>query len=441
MTPVRRGQTINRLRSGDADILIGTRSSVFAPFNKLGAIVIDEEHDQTYKEENPPYYDARTVAGFRSEIEKALLILSTATPRMESMHRARQGEIELLEIKEKISGTAATQIEVVDMREERRGFFFSRRLLSSMEETLDRRAQIILLINRRGYAPFVICKNCGENIKCHNCSAGLVYHQSRNLLLCHSCGRETAPPSNCPECSGKIFRYSGAGTQRVISALGKIFPDEKVLRLDSDQVAESGADEIYNKFTSGKYSIMVGTKLVAKGWDFPNVELVGVINAEMGLMYPDFRAPERLYDLLVQISGRAGRGNRPGRMVLQSMNPTHYAIRELLSGEYMSFYNKEISIREEAGFPPFSRLVKITASRTSRATAFKRLKLVSDKLSEIDGVFLMGPVESGGFSRRGKSYHLIVKDTLGKGKVRLAELATEGRLRGLRIDIDPEEMI
>jgi len=441
MTPVRKGETINRLRNGEAKILIGTRSAVFAPFNKLGAIIIDEEHDQTYKEENPPYYDARTAARFRSEIEKALLILSSATPRVESMYRVRKGEIALLEIKEKVSGSAGTAIEVVDMREEKRGFFFSRRLLSSMEETLERKAQVILLINRRGYAPFVICKNCGENIKCPDCAAGLVYHKARRSLLCHSCGREISPPSKCPGCSGQIFRYSGAGTQRVISALEKFFPDVKVLRLDSDRVSGGGADEIYKKFSSGKYSIMVGTKLVAKGWDFPNVELVGVINAETGLMHPDFRAPERLYDLLFQISGRAGRGDRPGRMVLQTMNPTHYAVRELLSGDYINFYNKEIAIREEAGFPPFSRLIKITASHASRKTACKRLTLISDELADTEGVSLMGPVESGGFSRRGKSYHLLLKDTLGRGKRKLAGLTVGGRTAGLRIDIDPEEMI
>lgn len=440
MTPVRKGEVLRRLIGGEADILIGTRSAVFASFKNLGAIVIDEEHDSSFKEENSPYYDSRRVAQYRIKTEGILLIRSSATPKIESMYRALNKDLPLMEIKEKISGSESTLIEVVDMRNERRGFFFSRRLLSSMEETLKRKAQIILMINRRGYAPFVVCKDCGENVKCPGCAAGLVYHKEKGSMLCHTCGKKLPPPSVCPGCSGKIFRYSGVGTQRVISALNKIFPEEKVLRLDSDRVISEGASEIYEKFSRGKYSIMVGTSLVSKGWDFPKVELVGVLNAETGLMHPDFRAPEKLYDLLFQISGRAGRGDRRGKMVLQTMNPSHYAVRELLSGKYINYYNKEIEIREAAGFPPFSNIIKVMATGASRETSYRRLKKVAAEL-RAPGVSVMGPVESGGYTRRGKSYHLLIKDSSGKAKCKLLELANAGKLAGLRIDVDPEEMI
>ncbi len=438
MTPVRKGALIMKLLKGDVDILIGTRSAVFAPFRDLGGIVIDEEHDPSYKEQSSPYYDARKVAGMRCRIEDAVLVEASATPEVESMHTALSGETELLRLPGKPAPGGRTRVEVVDMRHEKKGFFFSRRLLSALEETLEKKAQAVILINRRGYAPYVVCKTCGENIKCPECSGGLVYHSANRSLLCHFCGFSRALVRKCPLCQGEVFRYSGAGTQRVAAALEKIFPDEKVLRLDSDAAGKSGGERIFRSFLDRRCSILVGTRLVAKGWDFPGVELTGVINAEAGLMVPDFRAPERVYDLLSQLAGRASRGSAAGRLIVQTLNPGHYAVKALLEGDYMSFYEQEIKNREGSGFPPFSRLISLSASGESLPA---RLGKAAESLSRLRGTEVLGPVRLPGRGGRRRNTWQVLLKTRGEAvRKELLETGARGGLNGIRVNVDPGDI-
>lgn len=363
-----------RIRSGEAEVAVGARSAVFAPFDRLGLIVLDEEHETSYKQEEAPRYHARDVALERGRREGAVVVLGSATPSVESYHAAARGRYRLLRLPGRIDGRPLPEMAVVDMREElERGnrSIFSARLEEAVRARLERREQVILFLNRRGFHTFVLCRECGYVVRCPRCDVSLTLHVgSAAPMRCHYCRHEQAPPAVCPSCGGRRIRYFGTGTQRVEELARERFPGARILRMDVDTTGTRGAHErIYHQFRRGEADILVGTQMIAKGWDIAGVTLVGVISADTALNFPDFRAAERTYQLLTQVAGRAGRGEVPGEVVIQTYAPDHFAIRAAAAHDGEAFYRRELRERRRLGFPPFAHLVRLVVSHPEAVAA------------------------------------------------------------------------
>ena len=363
LTPGERFDEWRRIRMGQARIVIGARSAVFAPVQNLGAVIVDEEHEQTYISDHFPQYDAREMALSRVKREGGLLLLSSATPSIYSYAMARRGDYVLLEMPHRVANRPMPNVHIVDMREElrlgNRGMFSSL-LLDKLRTCLESGQQAMLFINRRGYAPFVNCRKCGESIKCPQCDVTMTYHATDRMLHCHYCGNAMPMPDGCPSCGSEYIRPCGVGTQKVEEEIKKIFPDVGVIRMDVDTTKDRNAHfELLNRFRARQAQILIGTQMIAKGLDFPNVTLVGAVLADLTLNLPDYRAPERTYQLLVQVAGRAGRGDVPGEVVIQSYKPGHYAIASAARQDYRSFFNEEFDRRRKDLYPPFTRMVRI----------------------------------------------------------------------------------
>ena len=370
----------HRIRRGDARVVVGPRSAVFAPVADLGLIVVDEEHESSYKQEETPRYHARDVAVLRGRIEDAKVVLGSATPSLESWMNARRGKYELVEMDRRAGGGTMPNVSVVDVSQGERGIF-SRLLLDSIALRLDRREQTMLLMNRRGYSRSMTCASCGAPVECPMCSVPYTYHRADSCLRCHVCGGWAELPSECPRCGARRFEFEGLGIQRAEAALKKCFPSAKILRMDSDTVSRRHShDEILGMFGRGEADILIGTQMIAKGLDFPNVTLVGVLNADASLNQPDFRAAERTFQLLSQVAGRAGRAELPGEVVFQTRDPSVRAIRLAASGEYAAFAEAELKEREEWGFPPFCHLALVTLSSKSLRMAGAWAEMYSKSL-------------------------------------------------------------
>lgn len=354
------------MKQGRYDVVIGARSAVFAPFDDIGLIIIDEEHEYTYKSESSPRYMTRDVARKRCAYYDGLLVLGSATPSIETYHRAQKSEIGLVELSERVGNSKLPDVQIVDMREELKDgnrSIFSRALTREIESTLAANKQAILLLNRRGYSTYVCCRDCGKVIKCKNCDISLTYHKAGDRLVCHYCGYTTRLPETCDECGSDRIRHMGSGTEKLEKELERAFPEARVLRMDMDTTRRKGAHfEILHSFKNRQGDILVGTQMIAKGLDFPDVTLVGVVLADFTLNIPDFRSAERTFQLLTQVSGRAGRGDTPGKVIVQTYSPGHYSIAASQLHDYTSFYNEEVLIRREFGYPPFSRLINIVVS-------------------------------------------------------------------------------
>lgn len=389
-----------KLRTNQAGIAIGARSAIFAPLTDLGLIIIDEEHEFTYKQEESPRYHARQVAEIRSRLADALLILGSATPSVETYYKSLLGKHTLLTIKERIDGSTLPHVTVVDMREELRlgrRKVISQPLQQLLYQTIENGEQAVLLLNRRGYATFVLCRECGHVMECTHCSSTLVYHTSGNSLRCHYCQSSHIPPDTCPNCSSRYIRYFGTGTQKLEEELFKLWPNIRVVRMDQDTTSGKMAySRILSDFAAGRYDILLGTQMVAKGHDIKNVTAVGIIAADTTLNLPDFRAAERTFSLLTQASGRAGRGNKPGKVIIQTYNPDHYALRAGAAQDYLSFYETEIAHRKELFYPPFSQIIKLTISanderqirtQAENIAAQLRTALRSEPYTEVIGPF------------------------------------------------------
>lgn len=354
-----------RIRRGEVDVVIGARSAVFAPTARLGLIIIDEEHEPSYKQEEAPRYHAREVAEKRLQLQPhgGVLLLGSATPSLETYHKVQNKSIEYIELPKRIGGRSLPVTEIVDMREELLSgnrTMFSRSLTAALHETLARREQAILLLNRRGYASFLLCRECGAVPRCDACDVSLTYHQQPLRLCCHYCGYEKRVLTACPQCKGPYLRPFGAGTQRVELEVNKAFPTARVLRMDRDTTSRKGAHyNILRRFASGEADILIGTQMIAKGLDFPTVTVVGVLNADIALHFPDFRASERTFQLLAQVAGRAGRGETPGRVFLQTYTPHHYAIRAAAAHDYVGFASQELEYRRQTHYPPYAELARI----------------------------------------------------------------------------------
>lgn len=344
-----------RIRRGEADIVVGTRSAVFAPLSRLGAIIMDEEQEHTYKSENAPRYHARDIAKFRCQYHGALLLLASATPSVESYQAALGGRYSLHTITGRYGDALLPQVQMVDMREESGVSLFSETLKQELASCLERGKQAILLLNRRGYHTFLSCRSCGKIMTCPSCSISLTYHRANGKLMCHYCGHTQPPTVRCPECSSDKVRYSGMGTQRIEEELEQLFPNIRILRMDTDSTMSRFAyEKKFREFADGKYQVMIGTQMVAKGLDFPNVSLVGVLSADQALYAEDYRSFETAFALLTQVIGRAGRRETPGKAVIQTTVPEHYVMNLASKQDYPAFYEVEIAARKLMKYPPFA---------------------------------------------------------------------------------------
>ena len=352
-----------RLYDGEAKIAIGARSAIFAPLKNIGAIIIDEEHDTSYLSESNPRYDTKTIATFRAKNNGAVLVLGSATPDMETYLKATDGEYELITLKNRISSYALPEMEIVDMTQEfrqgNRGLF-SKTLEEAIREKLEKKEQVMLFLNRRGYASFIRCKECGYIAKCEDCDISLTYHKEDNELKCHYCGRRYHMLSKCPNCGSTEIKQGRIGTEKVVDELKKLFPNVRTLRMDNDTTArKDGYFKILNAFSNGEADVLVGTQMIAKGHDFPNVTLVGILEADQALYFSDYRSSERTFQLITQVAGRAGRADKEGRVILQTYAPKHYVFRFGKSYDYLGFWKKEINTRLVTKFPPYTKIVRV----------------------------------------------------------------------------------
>lgn len=380
------------IKEGNVKIVIGARSAIFAPFNNLGLIVIDEEHESTYKSSQNPKYDTIEVANKRVDIENAKAVMGTATPSIESYYNATMNDYKLLKLEKRATKQDLPNIDVVDMREELdqgNRSIFSKLLLAYMKESLDNNRQIILFLNRRGFSSFISCRSCGYVVKCSDCEVSMTYHKNINRVRCHYCGHTESVPRKCPECGSEYIKYFGIGTERIEEEVRLLFPDKSIVRMDSDNVGSKDSyDDVYMAMNQGKIDILIGTQMISKGLDFPNVALVGIIAADTTLNLPDYKAPEKSFQLVTQVAGRTGRGDEIGKVVLQTYSPEHYSIVFSKSHDYESFYDEEIKIREEFLYPPFINLINILIYGENKTKVIKTSGKVYDIIeSEMKNIF------------------------------------------------------
>jgi len=380
-----------RIRSGEARVVIGARSAVFAPLENPGIIIVDEEHESSYQSDKRPRYDARDIAAWRAQYHRAVMLLGSATPAISTYMKTMPGvkpwnRLTLIEMNERVRGRNLPEVEIVDMRQELvRGnkSIFSGALLWSLRSCLEEGHQAILFINRRGYSTFVSCRACGHVERCVQCDVSMTYHMAEDVMRCHYCGAERRPPKTCPECGSRFIRHFGTGTQKVEEEVKAQFPQVKVSRMDVDTTGGKDAHEkILSEFRSGKTQILVGTQMIAKGLDFPNVTLVGVVAADLSLHVPDYRSVERTFQLITQVAGRAGRAEYPGRVILQTYDPDHYGIRLSARQDYRAFYMMEEKQRRRGLYPPFTVLARLLVSAKSEQAAQDAALVLEAKLNE-----------------------------------------------------------
>ena len=380
-----------RLRTGEAKIAIGARSAIFSPLENIGAIIIDEEHDGSYFSESAPRYSTIEVAKMRARYNGCKLILGSATPSVETYAKAVSGEYNLITLTERINGRPLPQITIADMRREvKRGnnSAFSQALREELSDVLQNGNQAIIFLNRRGYSHTVICQDCGYALKCEHCDVPLAYHSEENCLKCHYCGAKYRLPRACPECGGLHLRYGGTGTQRVVSELKAAYPSARILRMDVDTTSgKEGHYKILKKFADKEADILVGTQMIAKGHDFPSVTLVGILDADMSLHFSDYRAGERTFQLITQVSGRSGRAGEAGKVVLQTYSPENYILRYAVNYDYEGFFKNEIALRQTTHFPPFSLICRVMVTAEEDGAALEALKGVYFGCEALRGKF------------------------------------------------------
>lgn len=386
-----------RARKGEIDVIIGPRSALFVPFENLGLVVIDEEHEGSYKSESMPRYHARETARYLADLKGASLVLGSATPSLEAYYLAQKGEYELFRLGSRLTGGSLARVYIADLRQELREgnrSIFSRKLKELMEERLAKKEQMILFLNRRGYAGFVSCRSCGLVMKCPHCDVSLSKHMG-GKLVCHYCGYETREPEKCPECGSPYIMGFKAGTQQIEQNLYKTFPGIRVLRMDGDTTRQKGSYErILSAFAEGEADVLLGTQMIVKGHDFPNVTLVGVLAADLSLNENDYRAGERTFQLLTQAVGRAGRGSKPGEAVIQTYRPDHYSIQWAAKQDYNAFYEEEILYREMAQYPPVSHMLAVLVTTENREEGWKLIQQLSELAGKAQGVSVIGPSEA-----------------------------------------------
>jgi primosomal protein N' (replication factor Y) len=460
LTPDERAEQWHRIRRGEARVVVGTRSAVFAPMQELGLVIVDEEHDSSYKQEETPRYHGRDVAVMRAKLEDAVVVLGSATPSLESWRNADQGRYARVEMTARVADRPLPQVELIDMREEFRATgqdaVFSRRMVEEIQATLDRGEQVMVLLNRRGYSFTVLCRSCGEKMECENCAIALTYHKPGGVvsehahagdrLVCHYCGFRRSVPKTCPKCASEHLYYLGAGSQQGEERLQDIFPNARIGRMDRDTVRGRGdMERLLRRLHSGEINLLVGTQMIAKGHDVHGVTLVGVVGADAALALPDFRAAERVFQLLTQVSGRAGRGELPGKVLVQTYNGEHYAVRFAATHDYRGFVEKEMYHRRPFLYPPFGALANmvVQSEKMEEAAAWSQKLGRWFASARPERVRVMGPATAPiARLKRIYRFHFVLKaerrDALGKAlRAMLAFAEAEGiPRRNLTVDVD-----
>ena len=435
-----------KITMGKVRIVVGARSAIFAPLTNIGIIIIDEEHTATYKQENHPRYHARDIAILRSEYHNCPIVLGSATPSLESFARAMNKNYELLVMKKRANNMVLPDVHIVDMKEEikRGNYTFSKLLIDKINEKISKGEQVILLLNRRGYSPLIKCSKCGEVEKCPNCDISLTYHKSSDSLRCHYCNYTKKCPSKCMKCGSTDIKGIGLGTEKLEQEIIDKFK-ARVIRMDADTTSKKGMHEkIIKEFGEGKYDILLGTQMIAKGLDFPKVTLVGVINADMSLCVPDFRSSERTFQLLSQVSGRAGRGKYPGEVIIQTFNPEHYSIRYAKNHDYLNFYKEEMAIRKQLNYSPYYFITLVRISCKDYEEGFKHANKIKDYLEKnlSSDTILLGPTMASMFKINNiYNYQCIIKykkdlklkDTL----INIDNIYKTNNKVNVEIDVDP----
>lgn len=440
-----------KLKEGKADIVVGARSSVFAPLSNLGMIILDEEHEGTYKQEEAPRYHARDIAIWRGKYHRCPVILGSATPSLESRARAQKGVYTLLKLTQRAKQQALPQIHLIDMRQEfgRMQGNFSSRLLQALENRLEKGEQSVLLLNQRGYSSFIMCRDCGYVVGCPNCDISLTLHMDTKTMKCHYCGHQERIPHQCPKCQSRQIRYYGTGTQKVQEELERLLPTARIIRMDVDTTRKKGQhEELLKQFELHQVDILIGTQMIAKGLDYPDVTLVGVINADTALNLPDFRASEKTFQLLTQVAGRAGRGEKKGEVYIQTYNPTHYAIALAQGHQYEPFFVQEMQMRHLAHYPPYYFTVMITISseeeQVAERQAFEIRRFLMERLS--DQTVILGP-SAKSIARVNNRYYyqLIVKYKkewqLNSVLQEILEQTQNSRKTVVSIDVEPQNFL
>jgi len=401
LSDVERAREWWRVRNSEARVIVGTRSAIFAPVENLGLVIVDEEQESSYKQEETPRYHGRDVAIVRAKLENALALLGSATPSLETYHHARSGKYELLTLAQRVAERSLPSVEILDLREEFKQTHqtspISSRLREALQECLNFQTQALVLINRRGYSWSVICRSCGATVQCANCSISMTHHKNRNRLECHYCGSAQSIPKNCPKCDSKYVYFFGEGSEQLEERLRKEFPKARIARLDRDTArTKRQYQETLGAFAAGALDILVGTQMLAKGHDFHRVTLVGVISADSSLTMPDFRAAERTFQLMTQVAGRAGRGELPGRVLIQTFYPEHYAIQDAIKQDYVAFYERELHYRQVMAYPPFTSLANIIVRDSNLEKEITWSRELSQFLAPHngDGMRVLGPASA-----------------------------------------------
>lgn len=439
-----------KVERGDAQVVVGARSAIFAPLKNLGVMIIDEEHEATYKQDSNPRYHAREVAILRAQYNQAALVLGSATPSLESRARAGKGVYQHLRLTQRANPLARIpEVQVVDFRDyigQNETSNFTPPLLEAIQDRLVKKEQMVLMLNRRGYSSFVMCRECGTVDTCPNCDISLTLHMDTKTMNCHYCGFSKDIPQICPDCKSHSIRYYGTGTQKAYDELAEVFPQARILRMDVDTTRKKGSHQaLLDQFGRGEADILLGTQMIAKGLDFPNVTLVGVLNADTALNLPDFRSSERTFQLLTQVAGRAGRAEKAGQVLIQSYNPQHYAIRFAKDQDYEGFYAYEMGIRRQLGYPPYYFTIGITLSHKKEEEVVKRayevMNILRSGLSETSNI--LGPTPKP-IARTHNLYHyqILIKyrleDELGSTLNQVLALTQERENSELRLSIDHE---
>ena len=439
-----------KVERGEAQVVVGARSAIFAPLKNLGVIIIDEEHEASYKQDSNPRYHARDVAILRAQYNQAALVLGSATPSLESRARAGKGVYQHLRLTQRANPLASIpEVQLIDFRDyigQNEASNFTPPLIEAIQDRLDKKEQVVLMLNRRGYSSFVMCRECGTVDTCPNCDISLTLHMDTKTMNCHYCGFSKEIPRVCPNCQSRSIRYYGTGTQKAYDELAELFPDARILRMDVDTTRKKGSHQaLLDQFGKGEADILLGTQMIAKGLDFPNVTLVGVLNADTALNLPDFRSSERTFQLLTQVAGRAGRAEKAGQVLIQSYNPNHYAIRFAKEQDYEGFYAYEMGIRRQLGYPPYYFTIGITLSHKKEEEVLRRAYEVMEILRSglSDASIILGPTPKP-IARTHNLYHyqILIKyrleDELASTLNQVLALTQERENSELRLSIDHE---
>ncbi|ANZ70669.1 primosomal protein N' [Pediococcus claussenii] len=441
-----------RIVRQEVSVVVGARSAVFAPLQNLGIVIVDEEHSSTYKQEDTPRYSARDVAVYRARTNKCPVVLGSATPSLESRARAEKKVYNLVQMKERANKHDLPTIKIIDMRKElnsRADETFSKGMLTAINDRIAKKEQIVLLLNRRGFSSFVMCRSCGFVLKCPNCDVSLTMHVDTHSMRCHYCGHEEVIPKACKNCGSEKIRFYGTGTEKVEKQLAKLVPDAKVIRMDVDTTRRKGAHErLLDRFGNHEADILLGTQMIAKGLDFPDVTLVGVLNADTSLELPDFRSAERTFQLLTQVAGRAGRADKEGEVLIQSFNPDHYAIKLAQKQDYEDFFIKEMYLRKLGKYPPYFFTVQVAVSSGEEKTAAKVAFDIVNKIKKVvsDRSVILGPSPRSIAKIKQKYfYQLVIKFQKEPGLDQvlrsIRDEAQKQYRQGISISIDPEPQV